>query len=207
MDAINWPLYLTAVVLLTLTPGPDMLYVISRGLAEGRRSGVVSAMGLTLGVLSHALLAAFGVSALLLASEMAFVALKLAGAAYLFYLGVKMLRAGGGFAVPADGAAPTGSAFWQGAVSALLNPKLALFFFAFLPQFVPAGSAAPVRDMLVLGITFAAVAIPIQAAFGFFAGSLSGWLRRTPQASGRVTKVAGALLVLLGVRLLFAQRS
>lgn len=209
MEHINWGVYLLAVILLTLSPGPDMLYVISRGLSDGRSGGVISALGLTLGVAFHALLAAFGLSALLAASETAYTLLRLAGAAYLVWIGIQLLRARGGVAVDRQrggAGTPASRLFWQGTLSAVANPKLAVFFLAFLPQFVPAQAQQPTVAMLSLGLVFIAVAIPIQAMYGYFAGVLADWLAASPAAVRRLNQVSGVVILGLGLRLAFAER-
>src|SRR5688500_2855918 len=177
-------LYIVASLALILTPGQDMLYVISRSLAQGRAAGVYSAIGVILGILVHTALAALGVGAILQASEAMFLALKLVGAAYLVYLGLRMLLTRE-HALPVDGASDTlrpASLVWQGLLSNVSNPKIVLFFFAFLPQFVDPASPHPTRDLVFLGVVYAALALPVKATVGLVAGSLSEAIRRRPAA-------------------------
>jgi threonine/homoserine/homoserine lactone efflux protein len=204
---IAWGLFLAACLGLACTPGPDMIFVVSRALAQGPRAGLVSAAGLTLGLAAHTLLAAFGVSVLLATSDTAFTLLKLAGAIYLLWIGVQLWRAPPALHFDRS-AAPLAMRrlFLQGSLSALLNPKLALFFLAFLPQFVPAGSATPVSDAVLLGLTFSAIGVAIQGAAGLAAGSLSEGLRRRPQAVRALFRVSGTLMIGLALRLLAAPR-
>lgn len=204
---IQWPLFIAACMALAITPGPDMVFVVSRALAQGPRAGLVSSLGLAPGLAVHTLLAAFGVSVLLQTSALAYTALKLAGAAYLIWIGLQMWRQAPSLNIrAAGGATPMRRLFVQGTMSALLNPKLALFFLAFLPQFVPAGSASPALDTMVLGLVFTLFGVGIQATAGVIAGRLSDTLRRSEVALRRLFRGCGALMMLLGLRLLVAPR-
>ena len=148
------PAFLLASFLLWLTPGPDTMYILARSIAQGVRAGVLSALGIGCGILIHTALAAFGLSALLAASARAFQVVKLAGAAYLIYLGVQALRASGHLATPEVVATSPGPIFRQGVLTNALNPKVAIFFLAFLPQFVdPAVGLGPI-PFLLLGALF-----------------------------------------------------
>lgn len=204
---IQWGLFLAASLALALTPGPDMIYVISRALAQGPRAGLVSAAGLTLGLAAHTLLAAFGVSVLLRTSETAFLVLKVVGALYLIWIGIQLWRATPSFDVrAATDRAGTVKLFLQGSLSALLNPKLALFFLAFLPQFVPASSITPTLDVIALGLAFSVVGITVQAAAGLTAGLLSQRLLRSQRVLRGVFRTSGLVMMALGVRLLITSR-
>jgi len=201
-------LYVVASLALIATPGQDMVYVITRSLAQGRFAGVCSALGVCLGILVHTALAALGVGAILQASEALFVMLKLAGAAYLVYLGLGMILAR--YTAPIDGATRTPlsplSLVWQGILSNVTNPKIVLFFFAFLPQFVGPASAHPSRDLVLLGVLYAAMALPVKIAVGIAAGTLSQRMLRSGRALVWVNRVSGGVLVALGIRLAWAQR-
>jgi threonine/homoserine/homoserine lactone efflux protein len=201
-------LYVVASLALIVTPGQDMLYVISRSLAQGRAAGVYSAIGVILGILVHTALAALGVGAILQASEALFLVLKLVGAAYLVYLGLRLL-----LSRPQDLALREGapalrpaSLVWQGLLSNVSNPKIVLFFFAFLPQFVDPASAHPTRDLVFLGVLYAALGLPVKAGVGLAAGSLSDALRARPQRLAWVNRASGAILVGLGLRLAATER-
>jgi threonine/homoserine/homoserine lactone efflux protein len=201
-------LYVVASLALILTPGQDMLYVISRSLAQGRAAGVYSAIGVILGILVHTALAALGVGAILHASEALFLALKLVGGAYLVYLGLRLVFAGAG-ELRTDLAAPAlrpASLVWQGILSNVTNPKIVLFFFAFLPQFVDPASAHPTRDLVLLGVLYAALGLPVKAGVAVAAGSLSARVARSPRALVWVNRGCGAILVGLGLRLAAAER-
>jgi threonine/homoserine/homoserine lactone efflux protein len=196
-------LYIVASLALIVTPGQDMIYVITRSLAQGRFAGLCSAAGVCLGILVHTALAALGVGAILHASETLFFALKLLGAAYLVYLGVRMLLSRKATLQSAGVATPLSPArlVMQGVLSNVTNPKIVLFFFAFLPQFVDPASAHPTRDLVFLGVLYAALALPVKAAVGLAAGSLSEQVLRKPAALVWMNRVCGAVLVGLGLRI------
>lgn len=201
-------LYVVASLALIATPGQDMLYVISRSLAQGRFAGFCSALGVCLGILVHTALAALGVGAILQASETLFLALKFAGAAYLVFLGVRLMLSRKA-ALRVDAARAPLSPLWlvmQGVLSNVTNPKIVLFFFAFLPQFVDPASAHPTRDLAFLGVLYAALALPIKSAVGFAAGSLSESVLRRPEALAWMNRACGAVLVGLGLRLAASER-
>src|SRR5215213_9938699 len=141
---------------LILSPGPDMIYVITRGMAHGRRAGILSSIGVVGGILVHTTAAAFGLTLLLQTSAFAFLFVKFLGAAYLLYLGIKTWRDKSTFMLQTPTlAAKSGALFWQGVLSNVLNPKIAIFFLAFLPQFVDRESSNVPWQMAVLGLTFA----------------------------------------------------
>jgi len=208
VDAPALGLYLAASLALILTPGQDMLYVAARSLAQGRLAGVCSAIGVCLGILVHTALAALGVGAILVASEALFLALKLAGAAYLVYLGLRLiLTRGPAPGMPGAPAALTPARLiWQGMLSNVTNPKIVLFFFAFLPQFVSPASAHPARELAVLGVLYAAMALPVKVGVGLAAGSLSRRVMGRPGTLAWIERASGAVLVALGLRLALAQR-
>jgi threonine/homoserine/homoserine lactone efflux protein len=201
-------LYVAASLALILTPGQDMMYVMSRALAQGRLAGLYSAVGVIIGILVHTVLAAFGVGAILAASEGLFLALKLLGAAYLVYLGVKLLLTReASVATQADGARfSPASLVWQGVLSNVSNPKIVVFFFAFLPQFVDPKSAHPTADLIFLGVLYAAMGLVVKAGVGLAAGSLSERILRKPRALVWINRVSGTILVGLGLRLAASPR-
>ena len=208
MESPALGLYIVASLALIATPGQDMLYVITRSLAQGRFAGVCSAVGVCLGILVHTALAALGVGAILQASETLFVALKLIGAAYLVYLGLKLaLSRAAAREIGATGARLSPLALvWQGVLSNVTNPKVVLFFFAFLPQFVDPASAHPTRDLVFLGVLYALMALPVKAAVGLAAGSLSQRILQRPEAITWMNRFSGTVLVALGLRLAATER-
>lgn len=172
----NFLLFLAASLPLILTPGPDMVYVATRGISRGRGVALTSASGVGLGYIVHTLLAVAGLSALLQGSATAFLVVKYAGAAYLLYLGARTLLDGGGFA-PIRGEGGEGRAddiariFLQGTVTSVLNPKGILFFLAFLPQFVSLSRGSVVLQVSVLGSIFALLCLFVYGLVGYFSGS------------------------------------
>lgn len=202
-----WLLFVATSLLVIATPGQDMILVMSRSVALGPAAGVVTAAGVSIGLVGHTILAALGLGAILRASEMLFTGLKLAGAAYLVLLGVGLLRTRGAeLALRGSSARSSVRLFADGALSNLSNPKIAIFYFAFLPQFVPAGAAHPTLSMLALGLVFAGLTFLVKAPVGLFAGMLSGWLRARPRALVWLHRASGAVLVGLGVRLAMEPR-
>lgn len=201
------PFLLTA-VLLTATPGPDNLMVLGVGASKGRRLGMAFGLGCATGCLSHTVLAALGVSAVLAASPVAFTALRVVGGAYLVWLGIGALRSRGGVGVPAQAgdqtADPADSAarqFFKGMLANAINPKVVLFFLSFLPQFVvPANGDVPLQ-MAVLGVVFSLQAAVLFGALGWFAGGIGQWLQRRPRAGLWLDRVSGVVFVGLGLRM------
>jgi len=196
-------LYVAASLALIATPGQDMLYVIARSLAQGRWAGLCSAFGVCLGILVHTGLAALGAGALLRASETGFLVLKLIGAAYLVYLGVRMLVARTTRLEAEDPAPPMSpmSLVAQGVLSNVSNPKIVFFFMAFLPQFVDPASAHPTRELVALGALYAGMAFVVKGAIAWAVGTLA---RRAPPSLATLAwaqRAGGAILVVLGIRL------
>lgn len=204
----SWPLFVIASLVLIATPGQDMILVMSRSVAQGPAAGVATAAGVSVGLVGHTVLATLGLGAILRTSEWLFIALKLVGAAYLIYLGVGLLRARG--AMLLTQAAPRRSLprlFFDGAISNISNPKIAVFYFAFLPQFVTPGSVRPTVTVFVLGLVFAALTFMVKGPVGLIAGRLSGWLRARPAALTGLYRSSGAVLLLLGIKLAFERRA
>jgi threonine/homoserine/homoserine lactone efflux protein len=196
-------LYIAASLALIATPGQDMLYVMARSLAQGRTAGLCSALGVSLGILVHTALAALGVGALLRASEALFVALKLGGALYLVLLGVRLLlsRTPAATLVAAPRPLSPLSLIGQGMLSNVSNPKIVVFFIAFLPQFVDRSSAHPTRDLVMLGALYAAMAFPVKGAVAWITASVATRANPSGRALAWGQRAGGAILVGLGLRL------
>ncbi|HEY2928522.1 LysE family translocator [Piscinibacter sp.] len=201
------PLFAAAALLVNLTPGPDMLFVIGSSAAHGRRGGVMAALGVGAGCLLHTALAAVGLSALLAASALAFDIVKWVGAAYLVWVGIGMLRAG-----RPDVAKPVAvesrRVFWQGALTNALNPKVALFFLAFLPQFITPAASGQALAFLALGALFNVGGTAVNIAVAWLAGGVrERWSAAAGGSAGRwVRRAAGALFVGLGLKLALGSR-
>jgi threonine/homoserine/homoserine lactone efflux protein len=202
-------LFLAAGLVLNLTPGPDMLYVAARGANEGRSAGVVSALGIGVGTLVHVTLVAGGLAALLAAVPVAHFVLRIAGAAYLVYLGVRALRGGPHTSRSQPAPAPLGAIFRQGVITNVLNPKVALFFLAFLPQFVDPSRGNPALQVVALGLLFDVSGTLVNLAVALASSRVADRLRRTdaPGGAGRVIqRVTGGLFIALGARLAYGAR-
>lgn len=195
-------LFLITSLALIITPGQDMVLVMSRSVSLGSKAGIVTAAGISIGLLGHTLLAALGLGAILTASEMLFTVMKFVGAAYLVYLGIKTFRA-----PPIDLGLTSSQPeslrklFLQGALSNISNPKIAIFYFAFLPQFVSAEATNPRMQLLLLGFLFALLTFLVKCPIGFIAGKMSNWLKSRPAVQIGLNRFSGSVLVALGVRL------
>lgn len=208
IDAAWW-LFTAASLLLIVTPGQDMILVMSRSITQGAAAGVVTAAGVSVGLVGHSALAALGLGALLQASAWMYLALKWVGAAYLVYLGVQLLRTPPAGALTLASTAPRslGRLFADGALSNLANPKIAVFYFAFLPQFVAPGAAQPTLTLLVLGLAFAALTFAVKGPVGLAAAALSGWLRARPRVLRSLFQASGLVLIGLSARLALERRN
>jgi threonine/homoserine/homoserine lactone efflux protein len=200
-------LFLTASLVVIVAPGPDNMLVLTRGVAQGRGAALVSAAGASLGLVVHSVFAAVGLSALLAQSALAFSVVKYVGAAYLIYLGVRALLDREGFA-PTRGEAPMGlgKVFTQAVASNVLNPKIAVFFLAYLPQFADPATGGTAIQLLAFGLTFALLTLAIFSALAVFSGTVGSWLRSRPKLAGGLGWLTGAVLISLGLRLAFQDR-
>ncbi|HEY2815009.1 MAG TPA: LysE family translocator [Acidimicrobiales bacterium] len=200
-------LFALAALALLVIPGPAVLYVVTRSASQGRRAGLVSVLGLHTGSIVHVAAAATGLSALLLTSATAFEAVKLAGAAYLVWLGaVRLLgRSEAGERATAP-PAPMKRVYGQGVVVAILNPKTALFFVAFLPQFIDPGRGPAVAQILVLGLCFILLGLLSDSMYAVLAGMLAPRLRGRRLDRGLGPRLSGAVYVALGVLAALAHR-
>jgi threonine/homoserine/homoserine lactone efflux protein len=195
-------LFTIASVALIFTPGPDIIYVMTRGMAQGRKAALAAAAGFGLGNFAHTLFAVLGLSALLMASATAFQIVKWAGAVYLIYIGVQMIRKAASVMGEA-GAAPLNgwAVFRQSVLANMLNPKVAIFFLAFFPQFVHPAQGHPQLQMALLGTLFVVLVLICFGTVGLCAGWIGGWLRQNRRAELRMGRIAGAVLILLGLSL------
>jgi threonine/homoserine/homoserine lactone efflux protein len=199
----HFALFVSAGILLNLTPGPDTAFILGRAIAGGRRAGVASALGISVGSICHTCAAAVGLSAVLAASAWAFTIVKLLGAYYLIYLGIRILvQSESTFSVPTRAqSASTRTAFMQGMVTNVLNPKVALFFLAFLPQFIVSTTATKIPAFLLLGFTFVATGTIWCLILAWFAGGISRRLREHQRFGVWLNRALGGLFVALGLRL------
>lgn len=195
--------FLLAAVLLTATPGPDNLMVLSIGMSRGRRPGIAFGLGCAIGCLSHTLLAVVGVSALVAASPTAFTLLRWLGGGYLVWLGIGALRSAGIGRVGPSAAESTSLTrlFLKGLLANAINPKVVLFFLSFLPQFVVPAQGAVEGQLALLGLVFTLQAALLFSLLGYFSGSVGAWLNRTPRAGQWLDRLAGTVFIALGLRL------
>ena len=192
---------------LIISPGPDMLYVITRGMTHGRKAGILSAIGVVCGILVHTTAAALGLTLILQTSAFAFLFVKFFGAAYLLYLGIKAWRDKSTLTLQNSAPMAKSSAlFWQGVLSNVLNPKVAIFFLAFLPQFVDQGSSRVTWQMILLGITFAGFGLCFLLVLGYSSGTIGRWLTNQPRYAQFLQRVAGGILIGLGIRLALTEK-
>jgi threonine/homoserine/homoserine lactone efflux protein len=195
--------FLLAAVLLTATPGPDNLMVLSIGMSRGRRPGIAFGLGCAIGCLSHTVLAVVGVSALVAASPTAFTLLRWLGGGYLVWLGIGALRSAGIGRVGPAAAESTSLTrlFLKGLLANAVNPKVVLFFLSFLPQFVMPAQGRVEGQLALLGIVFTLQAALLFSLLGYFSGSVGAWLNRTPRAGQWLDRLAGTVFIALGLRL------
>ncbi|HGL4260892.1 LysE family translocator [Burkholderia dolosa] len=204
--------FLLAVFLLNVTPGPDTAYIVGRSVAQGRGAGLMSALGISAGCCVHALACAFGLTALLAASAAAFTVIKLVGAAYLIYLGVRMIVAKhtdaptGAGATPTTPAKPLRQLFLQGFWTNVLNPKVVLFFVSFFPQFVSADSPHKALAFLTLGAVFVVMSTIWNSLIAWIAGSVTRRFSGKPGVKKWLDRTVGSAFVGLGLRLATSQR-
>jgi RhtB (resistance to homoserine/threonine) family protein len=203
----DFGLFLAAGILLNLTPGPDTVYILGRSVAQGREAGIASALGICVGSIFHTCAAALGLSAILATSALAFGAVKLLGGAYLIFLGTKMiLDRRKHLSLPSNfRRRTTTAAFRQGIFTNILNPKVALFFLAFLPQFIDPASNIKVLAFLILGFTFVTTGTIWCLVLAWFASAFSERLRTNEAIAQWLNRTAGALFVFLGLRLATAR--
>jgi threonine/homoserine/homoserine lactone efflux protein len=192
---------------LIFTPGPDIIYVMTRGMAQGRRAALSAAAGFALGNFVHTFFAVVGLSALITSSATAFACVKYAGALYLIYLGIRMVRSRAALsALAREKELQCRIIFRQSILANVMNPKVALFFLAFFPQFVEAGRGAVALQMLVLGAVFVLLTMICFGLVALCAGEIGRWLNRRSGAGNLVGRSAGCVLIGLGLRLAWPER-
>ncbi len=199
--------FLLAAFMLNIAPGPDMLYVIGRSVGQGRRAGTVSALGIFAGCWAHILAATVGVAALLRSSPLAFNLVRYAGAGYLLYLGIRMITQRGNASALRDlQPEPLSSIFRQGVITNVLNPKVALFFLAFLPQFVDAHRGNVALQILLLGLIFNVGGTLVNLAVAYAGGTAGELLRRSRRFAQMQRWFTGMVFIGLGARLAWQRR-
>ena len=202
IEPAKFALFIAVSWALIIAPGPDMIYVITRGIAHGRRAGMLSAIGVICGILVHTFAAAFGLTLVFQTSAFAFLIVKYLGAMYLIYLGIVSWRDKKAFGLQTS-STPVSSyrLFWQGVLSNVLNPKIAIFFLAFLPQFVDKAGSQVTLQLIMLGLTFAFLGLLFLLVIGYSSGTIGSWITDRPQYTHFLGRLSGAILIGLGVRL------
>lgn len=199
-DASSLAVFIAAALVLLLVPGPAVLYIVARSVDQGRTAGLVSVVGVGLGSMVHVVAAALGLSALLVQSAVAFRTVKYLGAAYLVYLGIRRLLGKDDVTEESSSADRTlRRVFTQGIWVNILNPKTALFFFAFLPQFVNVDGASVALQILFLGTLLVGMGIITDGAYALAAGTLGGWLKERPGVVTAQRWLAGGVFISLGL--------
>lgn len=194
-------------IVLIFTPGPDIIYVMTRGMAQGRRAALSAAAGFAIGNFAHTFFAIAGLSALITSSATAFAAVKYAGALYLMYIGFKMLRSKASLVAGGRlGELQCRVIFRQSILANIMNPKVAVFFLAFFPQFVDASRGQVALQMLTLGSTFVVLTMIGFGIVALLSGEIGRWLNRSARIGNAVGQVAGGVLMALGLRLAWPDR-
>lgn len=215
LGIVNLPLFMLAVFLLNVTPGPDTAYIVGRSVSQGRVAGLMSALGVSAGCCVHVLAVAFGLTALLAASTVAFTVIKVVGAAYLIYLGGRMLLAPperddapveAETAEQAEAKRPLKALFMQGFLTNVLNPKVVLFFLSFFPQFVDPHASHKAAAFLALGVVFIAMSTVWNSMVAWVAASVTRRVAGKPGIKRWLDRVVGTAFIGLGARLAFTTR-
>lgn len=204
---VHYEIFFITAVLLNLRPGPDTLFILSRSISQGRITGIYSVLGTSAGCLVHTVFASLGLSIILSQSALAFSIVKLAGALYLGYLGITTLLAKSNTLVLQSGkTASHKSTFWQGLLVDVLNPKVALFFLSFLPQFIEPQNQYGALPFILLGLTFILTGTIWLLILVYFSASITTLLRQSSAAAKLMDKICGSIYLLLGIKLLAAER-
>ena len=199
-------LFIMTSILVILSPGQDFVLVLSRSISQGSKAGIVTAAGVSTGLIGHTILASAGLGTILMASDVLFVFIKVIGGAYLFYLGLKLIVSKSSIAIADSEHKPMIKLFLEGAISNISNPKVTLFYFAFLPQFISSGVDNPTGYLIFLGVSFALLTFLIKAPMGYFAGLGSHWIQHRPTIIGLINRISGTVLIGFGARLIVEDR-
>jgi threonine/homoserine/homoserine lactone efflux protein len=205
VDWTKLPLFMAAAAVLLITPGPAVLYIVGRSIDEGRLAGFISILGISFGTLFHVFAAAFGLSILITTSAFAFNIIKYLGAIYLIYLGLRnFFNKGQMFKHHKHKRQKLTSIFYEGALVNLLNPKMALFFLAFLPQFVDPSVGHVSIQILILGVLFIIMAIISDGSYALLAGSIGDWLKNNSRLLRIQKRLSSGIYISLGILTIFS---
>ena len=208
MDLQNYLLFVSASIILCIVPGPDMIYLLTRTIAQGKKAGVAAALGINIGGYFHLTAAILGISAIIATSSLAFTFLKWCGAAYLIYIGIQAILSTSilNIGQDHDSSTPLKTIFWQGFLSDALNPKVAIFFISLLPQFIQPEAGNSLNQLLILGLTVNIVALPINLIIVWFSHTVSKQIRESNRVSKALNNTMGVVFIGLGIRLASEQR-
>jgi len=203
-DFNYWLLFLTTALALNIAPGPDLLYILTKTMANGKKVGIASSLGVCTGALFHVFLAAFGLSAIIASSAIAFTIVKIIGACYLLYLAYQSFRSSGtnlDISTSKEPKETPFSAFKQGILIDILNPKVAIFFMAFLPQFIRNDHGSVPFQLLYLGLIIVVIAIVVEVVYVLVASKLTEKVRGSKKISMWLDRVVGTVFLALGIKL------
>lgn len=207
MESITLLFIFTSIIII-LTPGQDMILVMSRSISQGKKAGIITALGVSVGLMGHTLLATLGLGALLLASEWLFNCIKFIGAGYLMYIGYQLLRSKENrLSTTHLSEVSYKKMFTEGSLSNIMNPKITIFYFSYLPQFIIPNGGSEATQLFILGTTFAVLTFFIKAPIGFISGLLSFWLKARPIVLNYINKTSGVILIALGLKLALSERN
>jgi threonine/homoserine/homoserine lactone efflux protein len=201
VDSTSYVVFVLAVLVVCVTPGPDMLYILTHGISQGTRAGLLSAVGMSAGMAFHTVAVALVVATLVRSSAAAYEVLRYAGAAYLLYLAWQSLRDSSG--TDLDGShepVPLSTVFRRAAITNLLNPKIILFYLAFLPQFVSTSAGRPGLQLLVLGLTFTVLGLLVDCLIALLSGQIGRRLRKRPGSGSWLNRLAGMVFIGLAAK-------
>jgi threonine/homoserine/homoserine lactone efflux protein len=205
MDPASYVVFVLAVLVICITPGPDMIYILAHGISQGTRAGLLAALGMSAGMACHTLAVALGVAAIIGSSHLAFEVLRYAGAAYLLYMAWQALRDTSGTSVTdSQETVPLAAVFRRATITNLLNPKVVLFYLAFLPQFVTSSAGHPGLQLFVLGMTFTVLGLLVDAVIALLSGQIGERLRRRPSSGTWLNRLAGVVFLGLAAKLALA---
>jgi RhtB (resistance to homoserine/threonine) family protein len=202
---VNFEVFILAVIALVLVPGSDAMFIIAKSVNKGKREGILTTLGVSTGSLVHTIFAAFGLSVVLAESQMAFNIVKYLGAAYLIFLGAKTVLSKSAFEMPLEDASETvksGRTYLSGVLTNILNPKVALFYLAFLPQFVDPNYAYPYLAFIFLGIIFTTAGVLWSLVIALFSSKLSQKFRENSRIRLWLDRITGMVFISLGAKLL-----
>ncbi|MBW6435948.1 LysE family translocator [Actinoplanes hulinensis] len=205
LDPALLAVFIVAVLVICVTPGPDMLYILATSVSQGIRAGLVASVGMSLGMLVHTVLVAVGLAAVMSAVPVLFDVIRYAGAAYLLYIGIRAwLDSSSAAAIEQRPPVPLRTVLWRATMTNLLNPKIVLFYLAFLPQFVAPDLGTPGLQLFLLGMIFVVIGLIIDSLIAVGAGRLGEWLQGRRGLGRLLDRIAGTVFVALAARLVIA---